>query len=263
MKTIQKFFAFLAAAVLCFTLAFSCFAARPLVIDERGIFDADTAAQLEQRAEAASEGHDCDVYFLVVGDIGDADQREYAKTYYSGHDLGSGDAHSGILFLLAVDSRKYVTITYGGGVTAFTDYRIQQMEDAIVPELSQENWADAARTYLDLAAETLDYYAEHGTPIDVDTNSEPLGAEGLLFVIGIPVGIAALVCGLLYRQMKTAKRKTEANDYMPGLELQVQKDRYTHTTQTRVYSPPKQESHSSGGSSTDSSGFGGSSGGSF
>ena len=90
-----------------------------------------------------------------------------------------------------------------------------------------------------------------------------LGAEGLLFVIGIPAAIAAGVCLVFYHQMKTAKEKTEADDYMPGLKLRVKRDVYTHTTQTRVYDPPKEEKSSGGDSSTDSDGFGGSSGGSF
>ena len=99
--------------------------------DECGVFDADTLADLEEQAESASDGHDVDVYFLVVDDIGDADQRDYAKNYYISNGLGYGDEQSGILFLLAVGSRKYVTITYGEGVTAFTDYRIEQQEDEI------------------------------------------------------------------------------------------------------------------------------------
>lgn len=241
-------------------LALPGMAAAPLVRDEMGLFDADTYNELEQSAEAASSGHDCDVYFLVVNDIGDANQRDFAKNYYVNNGLGSGEGKSGILFLLAVGSRKYVTITYGGGVTAFTDYRIEQMEDDIVSKLSDGDWAGAARTYIEMADYTLDYYAEHGEPIDVDND---LGAEGFLFVIGIPAAIAAGVCLVFYHQMKTAKEKTEADDYMPGLKLRVKRDVYTHTTQTRVYDPPKEEKSSGGGSSTDSDGFGGSSGGSF
>ena len=77
------------------------------------------------------------------------------------------------------------------------------------------------------------------------------------------LGISAIVCFVLYSQMKTAKRKIRADEYMPGFALRVKRDRYTHTTRERVYDPPKKESSSSGGSSTDSDGFGGSSGGSF
>ena len=258
--TAKRFAALLAALVLALCLSIPAFAAAPLVRDEMGLFDADTYSQLEASAEAASNGHDCDVYFLVVDSIGDADQRQYAKDYYLANGLGSGSEQSGILFLLAVGSRKYVTITYGEGVTAFTDYRIEQQEDEIVPLLSDEEWEDAADTYIEMCDEALDYYADHGEPIDID-NDVDLG--DLMVAMLVPLGISAIICFVLYSQMKTAKRKIRADEYMPGFALRVKRDRYTHTTRERVYDPPKKESSSSGGSSTDSDGFGGSSGGSF
>ena len=258
--TAKRFAALLAALVLALCLSIPAFAAAPLVRDEMGLFDADTYSQLEASAEAASDGHDCDVYFLVVDSIGDADQRQYAKDYYLANGLGSGSEQSGILFLLAVGSRKYVTITYGEGVTAFTDYRIEQQEDEIVPQLSDEEWADAAYTYIDMCDDALDYYADHGEPIDVDND---IGLEDLLIAMIFPLGISAFICFILYRRMKTARQKTEADEYMPGFTLRVKRDRYTHTTRERTYDPPQKESNSSGGSSVDSDGFGGSSGGSF
>ena len=258
--TAKRFAALLAALVLALCLSIPAFAAAPLVRDEMGLFDADTYSQLEASAEAASDGHDCDVYFLVVDSIGDADQRQYAKDYYLTNGLGSGSEQSGILFLLAVGSRKYVTITYGEGVTAFTDYRIEQQEDEIVPQLSDEEWADAAYTYIDMCDDALDYYADHGEPIDVDND---IGLEDLLIAMIFPLGISAFICLILYHRMKTARKKTEADEYMPGFTLRVKRDRYTHTTRERTYDPPQKESNSSGGSSVDSDGFGGSSGGSF
>lgn len=264
MKHCKKLFALLAAALLCMALTLPAGAAAPLVRDECGVFDADTLADLEEQAESASDGHDVDVYFLVVDDIGDADQRDYAKNYYISNGLGYGDEQSGILFLLAVGSRKYVTITYGGGVTAFTDYRIEQLEDEVVPLLSDGDYADAAQTYIDLCASTLDFYAENGEPLDYDNDPDgDLGLIGILIVVGIPMLIAAVVCGILYSRMKTAQLKTEADDYIgAGLKLRVKTDRYTHTDRVEVYDPPQPESDS-GGSTTDSDGFGGSSGGSF
>ena len=263
--TAKRFAALLAALVLALCLSIPAFAAAPLVRDEMGLFDADTYSELEASAEAASDGHDCDVYFLVVDNIGDTDQRQYAKDYYLANGLGSGSEQSGILFLLAVGSRKYVTITYGGGVTAFTDYRIEQIEDTVVPYLSDDDWAEAASEYLSMCADTLDFYAENGEPLDYDNDPDgDLGIFGILIVVGIPSLIAAIVCSILYAQMKTAKRKTEADDYIgAGLKLRVQRDHYTHTDRVEVYDPPHEESSSSGGSSVDSDGFGGSSGGSF
>lgn len=274
MQRTKRISAFLAALFLTVCLCLPAFAAAPLVRDEYGLFDSDTYNALEAAAEAASDGHDCDVYFLTVDSIGEDAQydygpRSFAKDYYLENSLGSGSSQSGILFMIALGSRKYVTITYGRGITIFTDYRIGQIEDAVVPLLSSGDYASAAQTYIGLCADTLDYYAEHGEPIDIPAQEDDGGGllVTLLIVIGVPLGIAAIVCGILYSRMKTAKIKTEANDYIgSGLQLRVRQDNYTHTTRTQVYdppAPPPQEHSSSGGSTVDSSGFGGSSGGSF
>ena len=256
----KKLFSLLTALVLCLFCAVPAFAEMPLVMDTYELFKPEATTELEQKAQDASAGHGVNVYLLTVSDIGGQNVREFAKDWYRNYDLGYGEGKSGILFLIALDSRDYVTITYGGGVTAFTDYRIEQQEDEIVPLLSDEEWEDAADTYIEMCDEALDYYADHGEPIDIDND---VGLGDLMVAMLVPLGISAIICFVLYSQMKTAKRKTRADEYMPGFALRVKRDRYTHTTRERVYDPPKKESSSSGGSSTDSDGFGGSSGGSF
>ena len=90
---------------------------------------------------------------------------------------------------------------------------------------------------------------QHGEPLDVDNDTSGWPIL-LLIVIGVPMIIAGIVCGVLYSQMKTARLKTEANDYIgAGLKLRVQVDNYTHTDRVQVYDPPHEESSSSGGSS--------------
>ena len=259
----KNLFSLLTALLLCLFCAVPAFAEMPLVMDTYELFKPEATAELEQKAQDASAGHGVNVYLLTVSDIGGQNVREFAKDWYRSYDLGYGEGKSGILFLIALDSRDYVTITYGGGVTAFTDYRIEQIEDAVVPYLSDNDWAEAASEYLSMCADTLDFYAEHGEPLDVDNDTSGWPIL-LLIVIGVPMIIAGIVCGVLYSQMKTARLKTEANDYIgAGLKLRVQVDNYTHTDRVQVYDPPHEESSSSGGSSVDSDGFGGSSGGSF
>jgi len=92
-----------------------------------------------------------------------------------------------------------------------------------------------------MCADTLDFYAEHGEPLDVDNDTSGWPIL-LLIVIGVPMIIAGIVCGVLYSQMKTARLKTEANDYIgAGLKLRVQVDNYTHTDRVQVYDPPHEE----------------------
>ena len=123
----KKLFSLLAALVLCLLCAVPAFAEMPLVMDTYELFKPEVTAELEQKAQDASAGHGVNVYLLTVSDIGGQNVREFAKDWYRDYDLGYGEGKSGILFLIALDSRDYVTITYGGGVTAFTDYRIAQI----------------------------------------------------------------------------------------------------------------------------------------
>ena len=185
----KKLFSLLTALVLCLLCAVPAFAEMPLVMDTYELFKPEATAELEQKAQDASAGHGVNVYLLTVSDIGGQNVREFAKDWYRSYDLGYGEGKSGILFLIALDSRDYVTITYGGGVTAFTDYRIAQIEDKIVPMLSDGSYYKASDTYIEMCADTLDFYAEKGAPLD-SGNDPAKGWIKWVFVFVIPLAVA-------------------------------------------------------------------------
>ena len=182
----KKLFSLLTALVLCLLCAVPAFAEMPLVMDTYELFKPEATAELEQKAQDASAGHGVNVYLLTVDDIDGQNVREFAKDWYRNYDLGYGDGKSGILFLIALDSRDYVTITYGDGVTAFTDYRIAQIEDKIVPMLSDGSYYKASDTYIEMCADTLDFYAEKGAPLD-SGNDPAKGWVKWVFVFAIPL----------------------------------------------------------------------------
>ena len=191
----KKLFSLLTALVLCLLCAVPAFAEMPLVMDTYELFKPEATAELEQKAQDASAGHGVNVYLLTVSDIGGQNVREFAKDWYRDYDLGYGEGKSGILFLIALDSRDYVTITYGGGVTAFTDYRIAQIEDKIVPMLSDGTYYKASDTYIEMCADTLDFYAEKGAPLD-SGNDPAKETESLTRLIDAGVdGLVVNTCG--------------------------------------------------------------------
>lgn len=176
----KKLFSLLTALVLCLLCAVPAFAEMPLVMDTYELFKPEVTAELEQKAQDASAGHGVNVYLLTVADIGGQNVREFAKDWYRSYDLGYGEGKSGILFLIALDSRDYVTITYGGGVTAFTDYRIAQIEDKIVPMLSDGTYYKASDTYIEMCADTLDFYADRVRRWTAATTPPRVGSSGCL-----------------------------------------------------------------------------------
>ena len=241
------------------------------VRDHYQLLSDSTLQSMEAEAKSLSDPYKCDVYLTIVDDIGTYTVRQYAEAYWNAYDLGRGANKDGIMFLIAVDSRDYVTITHGqgttGGITIFTDYRIEQIEDAIVEELKDNNWVAGCNVYLDKVTETFEFYTEHGEPWD--NNNDPEKAWiGLLIkilvTILVPLFIAAAICAFWASQMKTARLATEASSYLErgSLVLTRQTDHFLRTTRV-VTKIEKSDSSSGGGSSVSDSGFGGSSGGKF
>lgn len=235
------------------------------IIEEYSLFSPSQKSTLEAQAKETSDTYGVGVYLLVTDTIGSKTARTYAIDYYKDHQLGLGNKKSGILFLVAAESRDYVTITYGDGVNAFTDWQIAQMEDLIVDELKNDEWYAAADVYLEQAEYTLAFRAENGEPLDRgNAPTSPLMAF-VMFAIAfaIAAGVAGGRCFYLYKQMKTAVEASHAGDYVDrsSFTLTGKDDRFV--TSTITVTPKKKESSSSSGSSTDSSGFGGSSGGKF
>ena len=111
-----------------------------------------------------------------------------------------------------------------------------------MPMLSDGSYYKASDTYIEMCADTLDFYAE-GAPLD-SGNDPAKGWIKWVFVFVIPLAVASIVCGIFYAQMKTANEQTHANAYMPaeGLALSVVEDTYTHTTETERYDPVKDDS---------------------
>lgn len=255
------------ALALCFTVPLRALADEPYIYDTRVLYNQSQYAELESQAAALSDQYGVGVYLLTVSNIGSKSARTYAINFYREQNLGLGSDKSGILFLIAADSRDYVTITYGDGINAFTDWQISNMEDDITDELHNDNWYDAAKAYLDGAETALSFRAERGEPLDSD--NAPTSPFILVIFVAVAVALAAGIAGwrcyVLYRRMKTARPASNAADYANRETFMLQEQNDWYVTSSVVATPKAQSSSSGGGggSSIGSGGFGGSSGGKF
>lgn len=250
-----------------------------LIVDEAGLLTDVQKLRLEDQAQKIATKYSCNPYVLTVNSLNGATRREFAKNYYQEHLLGNGDYRNGILFLVAMDSRDYVTVTYGRnpkdpeeygvGILAFTDYGISKLEDDVVPKLSDGDYFAAFQTYLTDCETYLDSYSQ-GTAYDkgVRLPGDPLFSPmQILIIIFVPLLIALIVCLIFKAQMKTARKATGARNYLVDgtFQLTGSRDDYIRTTRSteKIERNDSGSSSSSGGSSVDSDGFGGSSGGKF
>ena len=233
----------------------------PYVTDAAGLLTNEEIMALEAQAEQIAENYGCAPYILVVEDFqvyeDTTDIFEAGMNLYERWGLGHGPEKNGLLLILSMAERDYALVPYGS-VThrAFTDYGQNDLSDQFLDNFRNDDWAGGFRDYLDGCAWLLEQ-AENGTPYDV--NTAPKGFNPLIIVI--PLVLALAVCLVLTAQMKTAKRKTEAGDYMVqgGAKMRVVQDIFTHRTVTRQVIQSENKG-GGGGTTINSRGFSGKSG---
>lgn len=259
----------------------------PYVLDNAGILTESQRSSLETRAAALSEEHGCKLYIVTVKDHSEfnPDVYEAAKGIYNFYDLGYGEGKDGVLLLLSMNERDFALIGHGDkGETICGHESRWIIEDEILDNLGKNDWYGGFSDYFEVCGKQLtklengedvtegadiivgpDGLEYHSYNAPGQPTRMPTGAK-LAIGIGAPCLIALGVCATFKAQMKTAKEKTTAEEYVvPGsAALRVRDDHFINRTETRV--PIHTESSSgrggsSGGSSFHSGGgFSGSSG---
>ncbi|HAM15327.1 MAG TPA: hypothetical protein DCP91_05625 [Eggerthellaceae bacterium] len=271
MKSIKK----LLASVFCLALCASMFAA-PMayaetgtyVFDDQGVLSSSDFSALEAKGAEYAAQYNMGVYLLVVDKMNGLDnptsaqRTNFATSFYRANDLGLGSGKDGIMLVLAVKSRDYVTIAYGQGSYSFSDEGIAAMEEAVKDELSSDDWVDGAEAYYGKIGEQLEYYSVKGEPW---TEPDPLSAIlKILAIFGIPAGAAFSKVNGEKSAMKTAREQTGATNYLDAgsFELTHSDDQFVDTSLV-VTPKPKEEESSSGGGGFGGGGWGGGGGGGF
>ena len=259
----------------------------PYVLDNAGLLSESQRSTLESRAAELSEEHGCNLYIVTVKDHSEFNPDVYkaAKGIFTYYDLGYGDGKDGVLLLLSMNDRDFALIGHGDrGETICGHESRWIVEDEFLDNLGRDDWHGGFLDYLEACGnqltrlengEDITYGADiivgpdgqenHSYNAPGESARMPLAAK-LAIGIGVPCLIALIVCSTFKAQMKTARLRTTAEEYVvPGSAvLRVQQDRFINRTETRV--PIQTQSSSgrgggSGGSSFHSGGgFSGSSG---
>lgn len=227
------------------------------VTDSAGILTDEQAQVLESRAKELSQRYNCGIYIVVLRDYREynsAGVGECAEGLYSYYDLGYGADRDGLLLLLSMDDRDYALTSYGHYADyCFGDHNKNLVESAFLDDFRYDDWAGGFDDYLNLAEDVLLTAETHSLTLsDEDQsfsgvkypgNSYRYGVSGKLPVpariaitVLAPCLAALLVCSVFKAQMKTAKLRTTAEEYMvPGsTALRIKEDRFLNRTETRT-----------------------------
>lgn len=218
-------------------------AGNPLVVDEAGALNSRSFAELTKYAESVSNHYGCDVAVVFVPDTNGQDIMDFADDYFDYNGYGAGSDDSGIMLVVALESREYWITTHATAIKVFTDARIEKVQDRIEPYLVNNEWADAADQFISGCEEFL----ELGIP---GKKLSPMAAP-----ISVIVGLifAMLPMNSMKSQLKPVAQKRTATDYIPegGVHITASQDMFLYHTQRR-----RKVEKSSSGSSTHTSSSG-------
>ena len=162
-----------------------------------------------------------------------------------------------------MEERDWATSTTGYGIDVFTDAGQEYIMDIVLDDLSNAEYYDAFRSFVNLCDEFITE-AENGRPYDV--GHMPKGKYPAAMIIISSLGIGFIVAGinnLINRgQLKSVRANNSAVDYVvPGsLDLTEERELFLYHQVSAV--KKSSESSSGGGSSTHRSSSGTSHGGS-
>ena len=93
-----------------------------LIRDKDGLLTASQRQELEAKAQAIAAQYGCNLYVLTVDSLNGQGRRSYAEQYYTDNNLGYGSWRDGVLFLVAMGTREYVTVTWSHDPNDWLNY---------------------------------------------------------------------------------------------------------------------------------------------
>lgn len=223
---------------LCLCLSFTALAAAAgetldYVTDAAGILSEQEARNLNDTATRIAERYGCAVYIVTLQDYRSYNNEgveQCTQELYHNFELGYGENRDGLILLMSMAERDYDLWGYGPfAVYAFTDYGLDRLEQSFLPYFRQNDWYGGFSAYL-RGAESLLAKADQGEP---EAYRMPIAAKAAIALAPSSL-IGFLVCAIFKGQMKTAKEKDTAEDYVVSgsARLRVREDLFINRTRT-------------------------------
>ena len=156
----------------------------PAVVDQADLFTDNQEADLASLARRIGENYNQDLVIVTTADAEGKSARDYADDFFDYEGYGLGTDFSGMLFLIDMDNREIWLSTTGHAIDVMTDQRINTVLDRAVVPMRDEDYAGAARIFL----EDAEHYLELGVPEGQYREEEKVRSLGVGEII---VSIAA------------------------------------------------------------------------
>lgn len=252
----KRLFFILLAMLLCFSITCPALAqgAELRLVDNAGLLNSSETIALLSELNEISNAHQVDLVIVTTNIISPKTPREYADDFFDYNGYGYGSNRDGVLLLISMEDSDWYISTSGFGITAFTSDGIDYIGEQITPDLSNGNYDDAFRTYIDLCDEFITA-AKNGNPYNrhnLPKSPFPV-VSSLLISLTIGFVLAFIVTAVLKSQLKSIRSQSGAGSYVQAGSLNItdQRDLFLYRNVSRR---PKPQSSSSSGTHHSSSG---------
>lgn len=128
------------------------------VKDECELLTQAEAEELNADASEVADKYNCGVYVRVFNDMGSYEDIEsFAESVYTEESLGLGEGQNGVMLILSLSGKDYYIFVYGEDANkVFTDDAKDQMMNAIVSDMDNDDFYNAFKTFSDIAEEDLE-----------------------------------------------------------------------------------------------------------
>lgn len=271
MKNIKLMLITFCTVLITFFSFLPVFATNDVYVDDTyGALSKEEIEELNTYAKQISDQYQFDVYARILYDEDSYDDiYSYIEAYYDTQNLGYGESHDGILFLITQSSRggSYdIYIPGNANQEYFTIDGLEDIQSNAETYLYDHDYYNAIKAYLTETEDMLAYYQEHdGTPWQ-DSYSNAYEGEPVnkiksyppLILFGIPLLTAIIVTCIMGGRHKTKRIATEARNYISDsgkLHLNTRYDMFLYSTETRTKIVTENHSSSGGGFTSSSGGM--------
>ena len=211
------------------------------ILDLAGLFTSSEIADLETTINYLATTYNFQPVILTVDNTGSKSIADFAYDYYDYNDFGFNDSKDGILFMVAMDTREYQIVTTGSMINLISDRNESELLSSFQNDLASGDYYQAFKNGLDNTEDILQqpnltiYYILGGS-------------------IGAGLIIATITLIILVRKMKTARKQTDASNYIKANSFHLRSSRDMYLYQTTSSTKKVKRNSGGGGSSFGSSG---------
>lgn len=239
----KRLFSVLLILTLCLSMAISVSAASvDCVYDDADLLGYGEASELQDKLARISDTYDAQVVVVTLESTNGQDIEYFVDDVYDGMDFGYGEDRDGVLLLVCINDRKYQIVCNGFVNDAIDEDAIEEICDAIEPDLKDGDYEDAFDEFADQCEYYLDGYI-NGFPFQFGIS--------LAIALGVGIVVGLVVVLIMKGQLKSVRKQDLAHNYLKSgsMKVRISNDLFLYKTVTRTKKESSSSSRSSGGSS--------------